>query len=166
MGQALTREQAAVLLCRLDRLDRDDPPDVPSFQDVPLWRWSYGFVEAAQAAGLITGCEPGRFCPESPVSRADAALLILTGLGIQPDDNATFDAARPGDVAESDPRLAWIQKALALRMMTPCDNQEGASNPIRFCPEEPILREDAAAALAAGLLAITESPTTSGAGSR
>jgi len=163
VGQALTREQAAALLCRLGGLDRDNPPDVPSFEDVPLWRWSYGFVEAAHAAGLITGCGQGRFCPESQVSRADAAVLILTGFGIQPNSDTTPDADRPVDVPESDPRLAWIQKALALHMMTPCEGQEGGSIPIRYCPDDPILRQDTAAALAEGLL---RSRTTSAADSR
>jgi len=55
------------------------------FTDVPLDAWFAGWVYAAYNAGLVPPCEPGksmRYCPESPLSRAIAAFMVVKAKGI------------------------------------------------------------------------------------
>ena len=36
-----------------------------------------GYMWSAVAAGLMTACEPGRFCPDTAVTRESAAIVLL-----------------------------------------------------------------------------------------
>jgi len=82
---ALTRGQMAVVLVRLFDLPVD-PPQTPSFGDVPADHPFYGFIEAIKAAGITAGCQsdPPLFCPDDASLRVQVAQaaqrVLLYGL--------------------------------------------------------------------------------------
>src|SRR5690606_10658998 len=47
-----------------------------------------GYIEAASAAGLVSGCNPpenNRFCPHREVSRGEMAIMLARGLRLPSD---------------------------------------------------------------------------------
>ena len=49
------------------------------FSDVPATAFAAGWIEELAALGITSGCGSGKYCPDSPVSRAEmAAFLVLT----------------------------------------------------------------------------------------
>ena len=73
----VTRAQLAALLTRVLGL----PPsaNIP-FVDLTSLHWSYGQVAALYWAGLVSGDGRNRFLPDEPVSRQQAATLIVSSL--------------------------------------------------------------------------------------
>lgn len=57
-------------------------PATPSFSDVPKDAWYYAFVETAYANGVTAGCAPGKFCPDSLLTRAQAAAMVVNAAGL------------------------------------------------------------------------------------
>ncbi len=51
-----------------------------SFSDVPSGAWYAEYVKAAAANGLILGDDSGRFNPNQPVSRQDAAVMMYRAI--------------------------------------------------------------------------------------
>jgi N-acetyl-anhydromuramyl-L-alanine amidase AmpD len=74
----LTRAQAAKVLTSAREWSPINPPS-PSFLDVGPSEWSYGYVEAAFARGIIGGYEDRTFRPNAHVTRSQLAkMLALT----------------------------------------------------------------------------------------
>jgi hypothetical protein len=57
-------------------------PATPTFLDVPPTSRFYRFVEALAASGVTTGCGAGRFCPDEPLTRGEAAVFVAGALGM------------------------------------------------------------------------------------
>jgi hypothetical protein len=58
-------------------------PVAATFQDVPTTDDYYRFVEAANAAGIMTTCDGGpNFCPKAPVTREQLAMFLARALGL------------------------------------------------------------------------------------
>jgi hypothetical protein len=82
--EAVTRETAAVFLCRAKGLGQL-MLDTPTFADVPRDYWAYGWIErlvdrdswggVEVAAGCATGSPP-KFCPTAIVTRSGLAILL------------------------------------------------------------------------------------------
>ena len=109
---------------------------VSTFVDVPpshpFWSW----IETLFRAGITAGCgtNPGVFCPDQTVSRAEMAVFILRGIhgaGYTP-PTATGVFA---DVPVSDPLAAWIDRLFAEGIVSGCD-----TNPLRYCPGDDVTR--------------------------
>jgi hypothetical protein len=116
-------------------------------------------VEALAAAGITSGCGPGSFCPEDPVTRGQMAAFLVRSLdliapagdGFVDDDTSVFEA----DI-----------EALAAAGIT-----RGCNPPVndRFCPDDPVTRGQMAAFLVrarplierrtASLVAVSLAPT-------
>jgi hypothetical protein len=88
--EAVTRAAIAVALCRARGLG-ELRPNQPTFADVPLDYWAYGWVERLADrdswSGMLVAepCDPGpppRFCPDEPVTRASLAVLLCRAFGI------------------------------------------------------------------------------------
>ena len=62
------------------------------YPDVPRSHWASGYVAAAVSAGLVSGYSDGTFRPDSPVTLADGAAIVLALLGYGPAD---FTGAYP-----------------------------------------------------------------------
>jgi hypothetical protein len=93
-------------------------------------------IDAMAAANLTSGCGPGLYCPDDPVSRGDASMMIARAFGLPFVDGVDFaDVVDPGQ-AESAAAL------VAAGAATGCA-------PGLFCSDAPLTRSHAAAMLAA-----------------
>ena len=137
----LQRGWGAILLVRLFNLPMGNPPNNPTFADVPASHPTYAWIEALVASGMTSGCSanPPLFCPDDPITRAAAAKFLVTGLGLNL-DNAP---AQPCFQDVTDP-ATWFFKPVQLAcqngILQPCANG-------LFCPEAPISRGEIADAV-------------------
>ena len=63
-------------------LDVSEPPEDPTFDDVPANAEEYEFVEALAASGISEGCSATNFCPDAPVTRRQLAVFLARALGL------------------------------------------------------------------------------------
>jgi hypothetical protein len=140
--QSLTRAQAAVWMLRAQNGTGYFPPPAEGiFQDVSADRRDAAFIEELARRGVAGGCDGDNFCPEEPLARADAAVMVmrmLQGVRFRPQG-----AAEPmfKDLTD-DPRRAWVEEAVLRGLFAACD-PDGAL----FCPDQGITRGDAAVAV-------------------
>ena len=116
------------------------PPDDTRFVDVAGSNVFAADIEALAASGITVGCNPpvnDRFCPQEPVERQQMAAFLVRALDL-PAGSASFV-----DVSTSSVFAADIA-ALADAGIT-----VGCNPPVndRFCPEEPVERQQMAAFL-------------------
>lgn len=76
--QPLNRAEMAVFLLRAKHGGAYTPPAATGtvFADVPVNYWAASWIEQLAAEGITTGCAPGLYCPEAPVSRAQMAAFL------------------------------------------------------------------------------------------
>jgi hypothetical protein len=74
---------------------------VTSFSDVGVDHWAVGWVEAAKAAGVVSGYENGRYDPAAPVTRAQMAVYLARAL--------VGEAAIPSEAEAGQPRFADVR---------------------------------------------------------
>jgi hypothetical protein len=82
-----TRAEGTVFYLRMQHGFDYIPPDPKGiFSDVPVSSWAAKWVEAAYNAGIIPACneESMRFCPDSPLTRALAAYMMVQVKGLEP----------------------------------------------------------------------------------
>ena len=85
---SITRAQFATML--VNALKLYTPQGVtPSFKDVKPGDWFFNSVEAAARAGLVEGKDNNCFVPNAPVTRQEAAAMLLRAAGL----NAELGAA-------------------------------------------------------------------------
>jgi len=77
----ITRAAMAVFIARAAMLDTDDPPETPTFEDVPDWSWAYASVEACADASIVLGYEDGLYRPATYISRDQMAVYIQRAAG-------------------------------------------------------------------------------------
>ena len=75
----VTRNQMAVIMSQLLNLNYDYYRGTNPFTDVPSWAAPY--VAACAAEGVVAGIGDGLYGGETPVTAAQAALMILKALG-------------------------------------------------------------------------------------
>ena len=83
----ITRAEMAALLVRFAEGEAEDGP---TFSDVPETHWAYDAINTAAAYGWINGVGGGRFSPDRPITRAEAAKLICAVLERSPDKAAVI----------------------------------------------------------------------------
>lgn len=132
----VSREQMAAFLVRA----LDLPRGSTRFRDVPGDSIFRADIAALAAAGITRGCNPpanDRFCPDDAVSREQMAAFLNRALPL-PDGSARFV-----DVPRSS-RFRGDVQALAAAGIT-----RGCNPPAndRFCPSDPVLRQQMAAFL-------------------
>ncbi len=64
------------------QLQVNNPPATPDFNDVPTSHPFYREIEAIFQAGITSGCGGGNFCPNNPLTRAQAAAFLAKALGL------------------------------------------------------------------------------------
>ncbi|HTY42061.1 MAG TPA: S-layer homology domain-containing protein [Thermoanaerobaculia bacterium] len=64
------------------QLQVSNPPTTPDFNDVPTSHPFYREIEALFQAGITSGCGGGNFCPNNPLTRAQAAAFFAKALGL------------------------------------------------------------------------------------
>jgi hypothetical protein len=90
----LTRAEFTKLLAAALNLQTVHP-DKPTFRDVSAASWSYAYVEAAAAAGIVTG-EAGLFHGNDPLTREQMMVMLIRAI-----DKATGTTASAADSLHS-----------------------------------------------------------------
>ncbi len=138
----LTREVLAVWLVRA--VDGGDPTGEPTerFADVRRDWPVAAHVERLAELGVIEQCngDPPVFCPFAPVTRSEAATLLVKAFDLPPASSSGFE-----DIAGSEV-VADINALAAAGIAIGCSN-----DPLLFCPSQDITRAEMAALLARAL---------------
>jgi hypothetical protein len=73
----ITREEAAVILCKLTNRDPSTNADNIEFADSDsISPWAYGYVKRLVFSYIIKGYPDNTFRPKNPVTRAEAVVLV------------------------------------------------------------------------------------------
>ena len=145
--QPVLREQMAVFLLRA-KFGRDyvPPAAASTYWDVPSDHWGVNWIEALKAQGLTNGCSQVQplYCPGAVVPREQMAVFLLrTKYGtayVPPAATGQFE-----DVPASHWAAPWVEQLAREGVTTGC-----SVSPARFCPSEPVTREQLAAFLVRG----------------
>ncbi|MBW8879026.1 MAG: S-layer homology domain-containing protein [Acidobacteria bacterium] len=133
-GSIVSRAETAVFIDRAKHPEAAPPPAVGLFADVPTDFWSARFIERLYTDAITGGCgtHPLRFCPNDPLSRADAAVLLeraRRGRGYVPPPAVGLFL----DVPRSLPQAPWIEQLFHDGITSGC-------SPQRFCPNDSATR--------------------------
>ncbi len=135
--EEVTRGQFAALLARaFPGLVPDDADDFFGDDDGSVHEAA---VNGLAAAGIASGCGPGRYCPAEPMTRAQMATLLaraLPGLASPDRDHFSDDDGTVHEVA--------INALAENGIVSGC-------GPGRYCPDDPMRRDQAATLLARAL---------------
>ncbi|MGH9382479.1 MAG: hypothetical protein ACRD2Z_18020 [Thermoanaerobaculia bacterium] len=131
-----TREQAAVFLLKTLEGSGYVPPACVEgeelFTDVPFDSPFCAWIEDLGGRGVTAGCGGGDYCPESPVTRAQVAVLLLKtllGSGYAPPECTGLF----GDVACPSTFANWIEDLATRGITAGC----GSGN---YCPADAVSR--------------------------
>lgn len=140
----VTRAEMAAFLIRAVDDEALVPPYQGYFSDVPAGVWYTPYVERLYQLGITTGYEDGTYRPQAPVSRAEMAAFILRAI-----DEDTNTGPVQGIFSDVDP-TAWYaplaERMYALEITNGC-----AVDPLRYCPLDPVKRDQMASFLARAL---------------
>jgi hypothetical protein len=114
-----------------------DQDNAPGFADVDREGPHARAIGWLAARGVTRGCEPGRFCPDQPVTRGQMAAFLHRFV---PDLAVTAGPVGFGDVAAEGPFAGDIAWLVGTGLTRGCD--EGS-----FCPDQPVSRAQMAAFL-------------------
>jgi hypothetical protein len=143
-----SREQIAVFaLTAKEPIGYVPPPCVAGseqFADVPASSGFCRWIEELFDRGVISGCGGNNFCPTTPITRQEMAVIVLRTL----DPTLTPPACVAGselfaDVPASSPFCRWIEELADRGVVTGC----GGGN---YCPTSPVSREQMGVFLAVG----------------
>jgi hypothetical protein len=132
-----TRDQMAVFLGRgIHGSSYTPPPPTGIFDDIPVTRWAADWIEQFYGEGITSGCStsPPRYCPDSPVTRAQMAIFLLRskhGSGYTPPTATGIFA----DVPATSWGAEWIEQLYQEGITVGC-----GTNPLRYCPDDSVTR--------------------------
>jgi hypothetical protein len=109
---------------------------LPVFADAATSRFIPEILALAEA-GVITGCTPTQFCPQTSITRAQTAAFIARALDLPAATEDFFDDD------DGNPLEGAINSAAAAGIVTGCGDRA-------FCPTERITRAEMAAFLVRG----------------
>ncbi len=140
---AVSRAQMAVFLLKAEHGPYFVPPPASGFfDDVPPGSFAADWIEQLHLEEITAGCDPTRYCPDDPVTRAQMAVFLLkTEHGssyVPPACAGIFDDVACGG---PDPGFAvdWIERLFAEGVTAGC-----SSAPPLYCPDDPVVREQMA----------------------
>ena len=87
----------------------------PNFDDLPPGDPFYEYVETLFSRGVPVGCGDGRLCPDTPVTRAEAIVLLVQARGVDlispstPSFDDTFSTYWAYDSIETAHALGWYR---------------------------------------------------------
>jgi len=145
-NQPVTRAEFAAQLQKAFARDRQATPI--NYGDVPQDFWGVSAIDSATRMGFMKGYPGNVFRPESPVSRAEVLVALMTGLGL-PLPQTAGDTLEIYQDAASIPNYATLKVAGA----TQSDLVVSYPNPSLLNPREPATRADVAAMIYQGLVA-------------
>ena len=142
-SEPVTRAQIAVMLARVLG---DIPDSLPGhrFSDVADDSSYARHVAHIAARGVTLGCDdsPPRFCPDEPVTRAQAALFLVRTFELEgiPGDSAGFVDVGNHRAADA------IEVLHSAGITSGCDQ-----DPLRFCPNDLVGRDQMASFISRSL---------------
>ncbi|WP_418791113.1 S-layer homology domain-containing protein [Phosphitispora sp. TUW77] len=80
-GSSARRCEVAAMLVKA--LDLPVAGAEANFKDVSPGHWAYGYIAAAQKAGIISGFPSGEFKPDNNVTRAQMAIMLSRAYGLE-----------------------------------------------------------------------------------
>jgi hypothetical protein len=100
------------------------------FEDVPDSHWAHDNIGALYDAGITTGCatNPLRYCPNSPVTRAQMAAFILRVIGH--DDHLPSYRGYFSDVSAGRWYTGYVEHLYEHGITTGCSATS-------YCPDDP-----------------------------
>ena len=117
------------------------------FADVDVSEWWSTYAEELADRDITAGCETGplRYCPDDSVTRAQMASFLARAFALE--------AAAPAGFADTggDTHEANIDALAAAGITTGCK-----TNPLRYCPDQPVTRAQMASFLHRALVAQKE----------
>lgn len=99
-GQAITRQEAVVMMAKVLELDTDDAPAANYQDSAEIASWAKGAVNAMTAKGYIGGFE-GKFRPEAPITRAEIAVIFTNIFGSYISEAGTYTQDVDGNMVIS-----------------------------------------------------------------
>ncbi|MEN6350886.1 MAG: S-layer homology domain-containing protein [Syntrophomonas sp.] len=140
-GEALTRAQAAVIMC--NAFQRKINYDADSrFKDVPLSHWSATYIKAAAKSGYLNRLPDNIYNPEEALTRAEGVCMVL-GLSKQ-----SYTGVKLPQVSDMD-ESHWAAPAIALALDAGMIQTE-KGDIVR--PDSPMTRSELCRALAVLLI--------------
>jgi Domain of unknown function (DUF4832)/Domain of unknown function (DUF4874)/S-layer homology domain len=126
---------------------------VAPFVDVPTDYWAYSSIERLFKAGVSGGCatNPSRYCPESPITRAQIAIFLERGMKGSSYTPPTATGTVFTDIPASYWAAAWIEQLAADGITGGCGNGN-------YCPESTVTRAQMAVFLLRAKHGSTYSP--------
>lgn len=138
----ITRGEAAVLMLRGKNGASYVPPaspEGPVFSDVPATHPFYGFIQQLSRDGITSGCsqEPKKFCPDQPMTRGEAAVMLL-----RVQNGGSFQPAQAAGNVFTDVRsntlfAGFIEEFYREGMTVGC-----SQTPFMYCPNKPATRAE------------------------
>lgn len=111
-------EYAAVIRQAFDAESVRSIPEASSFEDVPESYWANAAIEEAYEMGFMGTPKNNEFEPQTPITRADAIVALVEGLGADRlMVNAPTNASTP--VVNTPAAAAPVQPVRAIRRMKP-----------------------------------------------
>ena len=142
----MKRWTMAVWLVRTIDDSDPDPITTTRFADIDPNQWWAPYVERLAELEVTKGCatEPLRYCPDATVRRGQMATFLVRAFGLASADPAGFADTAGGVHATNIDALA------AAKITAGC-----ATDPLRYCPENPVTRAQMATFLARALGLVT-----------
>jgi subtilisin family serine protease len=133
---AVTREQMAVFLLKSNDGAAYNPPPCGTapFADVPCGSPFAPWIRELVTRGITAGCGGANYCPTSPVTRDQMAVLLLRTIGVTPPACVVAPFA---DVPCGSPFAPWIGELVSRGVTVGC----GGGN---YCPTSPVTRDQMA----------------------
>lgn len=139
----MTRAGFATMLGRALELDSSSPPAEATFTDVPVDHPAFAEIEAAAAAGFALQCGAGTFCPEDGLTRGEGAAFVATAM--------TWSTEAPSSPTFTDVTSAHVAYGDVEALAAHCASEACAESADAFCPDDGLLRSDAAVFVARAL---------------
>lgn len=133
---AVTRAQMAAFLVRALG-EQPSNTRISQFSDVPADAWYSGYVQRLVELGIAQGYSDGRFGPSDFVTRAQMAVLMVRA----------FESLASVPVAAGefvDVPADWVSAASIEGVLASGITKGCATEPSRFCPTEPVRRDQMA----------------------
>ncbi|CAM3725299.1 S-layer-like y domain-containing protein [Cohnella lubricantis] len=137
-GKAVTRAEFASMVVRLFGLESINA-SLPAFKDARPDAWYYGAVGAVSQLGIVSGVSANEFHPSAPVTREQAAAILVRALRL-----AAVSAAS-ASVSYSDASRIDAWAVSAVRTATEAGLMQGDNG--RFRPLDQLTRAETAALL-------------------
>ena len=133
--------QRWVMAIWMIRLLTEEPPTtvgVSRFGDIAPGQWWIRYTEQLADQKITIGCitDPPQYCPNKSVTRSQMAAFLVRALKLEPAAPAGFTDTQ-GNTHQAD-----IDALFAAGITVGCD-----TNPLRYCPNQPVTRAQMATLL-------------------